>query len=85
MRNTSAGQLRASTRACHSLMVPSFPMTTPTRCAPLAGSALAPYAVPIVRSVSQRSGKLKWYFSAKALFSAGVSNETPRMTAPFLS
>jgi hypothetical protein len=35
--------------------------------------------------VSQRSGKLKWYFSAKALFSAGVSNETPRMTAPFLS
>jgi hypothetical protein len=37
--------------------------------------------VPIVRSVSQISGKLKWNFSANALFSAGVSNDAPRMTA----
>jgi len=28
---------------------------------------------------------LKWNFSANALFSAGVSNEIPRMTAFFLS
>jgi len=41
--------------------------------------------VPIVRSVSQMSGKLKWYFSAKALFSAGVSNETPTIAAFFRS
>jgi hypothetical protein len=27
------------------------------------------------------SGKLKWNFSAKALFSAGLSNDAPRMTA----
>jgi hypothetical protein len=56
-------------------------MMTPTRCAPLVGSALAPYAVPMTRSVSQMSGKLKWNFSANARFSAGVSKETPRMTA----
>jgi len=41
--------------------------------------------VPIVRSVSQISGKLKWNFSAKLLFSAGVSKDTPRITAPFRS
>jgi hypothetical protein len=41
--------------------------------------------VPIVRSVSQSSGKLKPYLSANALLSAGVSKETPRMTASFLS
>jgi len=35
--------------------------------------------------VSQISGKLKLYLSVNALFSAGVSKETPRMTAPFLS
>jgi len=35
--------------------------------------------------VSQRSGKLKWNFSANALFSWGVSKETPRMRAFFLS
>jgi len=51
----------------------------------LAGSALAPYAVPIVRSVSQRRGKLKLNFSAKALFAAALSNDAPRMTAPFAS
>jgi hypothetical protein len=39
----------------------------------------------MVRSVSQMSGKLKWNFSANALFSAGVSNETPRIAAPFPS
>jgi len=47
----------------------------------LAGSALAPYAVPIFRSVSQISGKLKPNFSANALFAAGLSNDAPRMTA----
>jgi len=31
------------------------------------------------------SEKWKWYLSANALFSARVSKETPRMTAPFLS
>jgi hypothetical protein len=46
---------------------------------------LAPYAVPIVRSVSQISGKLKAYFSANFLFSAGVSNDTPMMAAFFRS
>jgi hypothetical protein len=39
----------------------------------------------MVRSVSQIRGKLKWNFSAKALFSAGVSNDAPRMTAFFAS
>ena len=56
-------------------------MITPTRAAPLPGSAFAPYAVPIVRSVSLSSGKLNLNFSANALFSAGVSNEAPMMTA----
>ena len=46
---------------------------------------MAPYVVPIVRSVSQINGKSKPNFSAKALFAAAVSNETPRMTAPFAS
>ena len=41
--------------------------------------------MPILRSVSQISDKLKRYLSANALFSAGVSKETPRTTAPFLS
>jgi hypothetical protein len=35
----------------------------------------------MVRSVSQISGKLKSNFSANFLFSAGLSNEAPRMTA----
>jgi len=39
---TCAGQLRASTVACHSLIVPSLAITPPTRCAPLSGLALAP-------------------------------------------
>src|SRR5262245_53694220 len=39
---TSAGQARASTRSCHSLILPSLSMTTPTRCAPFWGSAFAP-------------------------------------------
>ena len=39
---TSAGQARASTRACHSLILPSRSITTPTRCAPFCGSTLAP-------------------------------------------
>src|SRR4026208_835286 len=39
---TSAGHARASTRACHSLILPSGPMITPTRCAPFCGSTLAP-------------------------------------------
>jgi hypothetical protein len=41
--------------------------------------------VPIVRSVSQINGKLKEYFSANFLFSAGVSKDTPRTTAFFRS
>jgi len=56
-------------------------MTTPTRAAPFWGSTLAPYAVPIVRSVSQRSGKLKLNFSANFLLSAALSKDAPRMTA----
>jgi hypothetical protein len=39
----------------------------------------------MVRSVSQISGNVKLYFSANFLFSAGVSKDTPRMTAPLLS
>jgi hypothetical protein len=31
------------------------------------------------------SGKLKWNFSANFLLSAGVSNDTPRITAFFRS
>ena len=42
---------------------------------------MAPYAVPIFRSVSQISGKLNPNFSANALLAAGLSNEAPRMTA----
>jgi hypothetical protein len=38
-----------------------------------------------LRSVSQSSGKLKLNFSANALFSAGASNDAPRMTAFFAS
>jgi hypothetical protein len=37
--------------------------------------------VPIVRSVSEISGKLKLTFSANFLLSAALSNEAPRMTA----
>jgi hypothetical protein len=37
--------------------------------------------VPIVRSVSEISGKLKLNFSANLLLSAALSNEAPRMTA----
>src|SRR2546422_999062 len=39
---TSAGHARGSTRWCHSLIFPSRSITTPTRCAPFCGSALAP-------------------------------------------
>jgi hypothetical protein len=46
---------------------------------------LAPYAVPIVRSVSQIRGKLKLNFSANFLLSVALSNEAPRMTAFFRS
>jgi hypothetical protein len=35
--------------------------------------------------VSQISGKLKLNLAANALFSAGVSKETPRTMAPFAS
>jgi hypothetical protein len=35
--------------------------------------------------VSEISGKLKLNFSAKALFSAGESNDTPMTTAPLAS
>jgi hypothetical protein len=41
--------------------------------------------VPIERSVSQRSGKLKLNFSANFLLSASLSNEAPMMTAFFAS
>jgi hypothetical protein len=56
-------------------------MTTPTRAAPFWGSTLAPYAVPIVRSVSQMSEKLKLNFSANFLLSLALSKDAPRMTA----
>src|SRR6266850_2906611 len=39
---TSAGHARASTRSCHSLILPSRSITTPTRCAPFWGSTFAP-------------------------------------------
>jgi hypothetical protein len=39
----------------------------------------------MARSVSQISGNVKENFSAKRLFSAGVSNETPRIAAFFRS
>jgi hypothetical protein len=39
----------------------------------------------MLRSVSQISGKLKWNFSANALFSAGVSNDMPTIAAFFRS
>ena len=60
-------------------------MITPTRAAPLAGSTLAPYAVPMVRSVSEISGKWNWNFSANFLLSLALSNDAPRMTAPLAS
>jgi len=41
--------------------------------------------VPIVRSVSQISGKLKLNFSANFLLSAALSKDAPRMTAFFRS
>jgi hypothetical protein len=41
--------------------------------------------VPIARSVSQISGKLKLNFSANFLLSAALSKDAPRMTAFFLS
>ena len=46
---------------------------------------MAPYAVPIVRSVSQINGKLKLNFSANALLASALSNDAPRMTAFFAS
>lgn len=45
----------------------------------------APYATPTVRSVSHSSGKGNLNFSAKALFSAGVSKLTPRTLTFFAS
>jgi hypothetical protein len=41
--------------------------------------------VPIVRSVSQRSGNSKAYFSANFALAAALSNETPMMAAFFAS
>jgi hypothetical protein len=41
--------------------------------------------VPMVRSVSEISGKLKLNFSANFLLSSAESKEIPRMTAFFLS
>jgi len=49
------------------------------------GDFAAPYARPILRSVSQSSGKLKLNFLAKAAFSSFVSKLTPRIFAFFLS
>ena len=45
----------------------------------------APYASPILRSVSHSSGKLNLNFSANFRFSSGVSKLTPRMRAFFCS
>ena len=53
------------------------------RWAPFSGSTLAPYAVPIFRSVSQISGKAKWFVSAKFRLSSTVSKEMPMIAAPF--
>ena len=51
----------------------------------MAGSGLAPYAVPIVRSVSQISGKLNEFVSANCLLSAWLSNDAPMIAAFFRS
>lgn len=42
---------------------------------------MAPYAVPIARSVSEMSGKLKLNFSANFLLSLALSKDAPRMAA----
>jgi hypothetical protein len=46
-------------------------------------SSAAPYATPISRRTSQRSGNGKSNFFANAAFSSTVSNETPRISAFF--
>jgi hypothetical protein len=50
-----------------------------------AGSSAAPYASPILRSVSQSSGKSYWNFFAKARFASCVSKLMPRIWASFFS
>ena len=50
-----------------------------------AGSSVAPYARPILRSVSQSSGKSYWNFFAKARFASWVSKLMPRICVFFLS
>ena len=52
---------------------------------PVAPGSVAPYARPILRSVSQSSGKLKPNLSENALLAFSSSNEIPKMTAFFLS
>ena len=47
------------------------------------GESAAPYATPMLRSVSQRSGKGKSNFSAKRRFSAALSKLTPMTWAFF--
>jgi hypothetical protein len=52
---------------------------------PAFASSVAPYASPIDRSVSHSRRKGNSNFSAKARFSSTLSNETPRICAPFSS
>jgi hypothetical protein len=47
------------------------------------GDSAAPYAIPILRSVSHNSGKGKSYFSANFAFAATSSKLTPRTVAFF--
>jgi hypothetical protein len=49
------------------------------------GESAAPYAMPILRSVSQSSGKGKSNFSANLALSAALSKLAPRMVVFFFS
>jgi hypothetical protein len=57
---------------------PSAPIRYETRAGALAlASSAAPYARPIFLSVSLRSGKLNWYFSANFRFASIGSKLMP--------
>ena len=65
---------------------PSGPITYVNRFAyRSSGLSAAWYASPTFLSGSDRSRNVYPNFSAKALFSAGLSNEMPRITTPFFS
>jgi len=84
--NCSRGYVFASTFACACAILPFSSITYAMRRAysSLAFSA-APYARPILWSVSHRSWKGKLNFFAKLAFSCCVSKLTPRTTTFFAS